>query len=326
MSDLDYFSLSRLLGGTMQPITKPVFGPFGLLPIAVETAKGRLRPNTAKPRFTLPQEKLIARSFEQSRDGAPPDALLWDMELRNRFLETCQKNGLDFPSAGIVRRLLAIRKNPQKYARLGIFIKPTLRTESYPSLLVEYAPVIEFSLVRLRYRHGASIDEILIDPALGQEFEAAALAVMPNLTSQSMRQAALTLRKTRFLRKSSRAELKKLKLRRLEPAWTPFQALASLDLTAVPSTPGIIEIREPERELYISRNANVQGVLKLLAKKDAVSIMANPFWMPNLEIIQARFLPEPRLDVADLDRWELKLLSERSPIFNWPLTKPKRAA
>jgi hypothetical protein len=326
MSDLDYYSLGRLLDATIQPISPPVFGSFGVLPLVAETAKSRLGHGTPKSRFTVQQERTLARSFERSRDGLPPDALLWNTQMRDTFVKTCKKNGLDFPPPDLVRRLLSIRKNPKRYSDLGIVLARTTKREEHTGLLTVYAPAIEFALVRLRYLHGCSIDEILIDWNLGNEFEKTVNSVVPNLSSQSMRQAALTLRKTRFLAKSRRTAFKKMDLQRLKKAWSDFSCLDSINLCAIPAVPGIVEIREPQRELYISRNENLQAVMQLLSEKQAVSIMANEFWQPSPRNIQARYLPEAAIKSADLERWELKLLSEENPIFNWPIAKPKRAA
>lgn len=326
MSDVDYYVLSRLLGAKMHPIKMPTFGPFGILQTMAEVAKVRYAPEKARPHFTVHEEKLVVRSFEKVRAGLPPDALLWNSTLVKRFLAACRKRGLDFAQADLVRRLLCIRKNPKKYAERGIILAPTTKKKHYPSILAAHAPVIEFSLVRLRYRHGSSIDEILIDPILGEEFETVVRDVLPTLPSSVIRKSALTLRKSRFLPKSRRQELRRLTVARLEPQWSSFQSLASMKLASVPSIPGIVEVRDARRDLYISRNENLQGVLRMLAERDALSIMGSPFWKPDLNEIEARFIPDSAMDTADLERWEWKLLCEQAPVFNWPITKPKRAA
>ena len=65
------------------------------------------------------------------------------------------------------RRLLNVRKNSPRYRKHGIEISPTTKKEIHPSIVPEYAHVIEFALVKLRYRYGSSIDDILMDESLG---------------------------------------------------------------------------------------------------------------------------------------------------------------
>jgi hypothetical protein len=325
MSDVDYFAMSRQFGGTMQPIKQPTFGPFGTLQTVVEVAKARFGEKAPRPRFTTRQDKLIARSFEKTRDGLPPDALLWDSNLLKRFVNACKDYDLSFSPPSLLRRLLCILKNPKKYSSLGIVLRPTTKKETYPSVLAEHAPVVEFSLVRLRYRYGASIDEILIDPVMGEEFEKMANEFLPGLSSIVLRQTALTLRKTRFLPKGRQRELTRLRASRLESQWSPFQSLAAVDISAIPKTPGIVEVREARRELYVSRNDDLHGVMRILAERQAISIMGSPFWHPNSNEIEARFIPETSTNPAMLEQWELKLLAEQKPIFNWPIKRAKAA-
>lgn len=326
MKDLDYYALSRFFGAKMVPIKSPVFGHFGLVEVAAEAAKVLHTPVKEKPHFTLQQERLIVQSFEKIRDGLPPEALLWDAAALARFVKTCQRAGLDFPQEELVRRLQAVRKNPTRYAKLGIRLKHTARREHFPTVLAAYAPVIEFSLVRLRYRYGCSIDEILIDSALGAQLEKTAQSCVPTLLPQQIRQAALTLRKKRFLPRHHRLSVRRLKIDRLEGIWSRMRSLDRLDLEAVPSCGGILEMRNGSKELFVSRNENLHDMVEILLGPEALSVLAGPFWFPNRSEIEARFIPTTTLAPATLERWELKLLTERKPVFNWPIGGTGRAA
>jgi len=220
---------------------------------------------------------------------------------------------------------LNIRKNAKKYASHGIVLKATTQRIHFDALS-ECTPAVEFSLVRLRYRHGVSIDEILIDPILGMEFERTTAEFLPNISSRVMRQAALAVRKTRALHQITLSDLTNLRANRLEPWWSQFQPIAFLNLTEIPKSAGLMEVRESSRELYISRNENLRGAVNVLFERHAISIMENPFWKPDLSKIEIRYISETSMGPTELKRWELKLLCEQSPVFNWPPKKPKRAA
>ncbi len=319
MEDLDYYALSRLFGAKMVPMKAPVFGHFGILEVTAEAAKVLHAPQKEKPRFTVSQEKLIVQTFEKIREGFPPEALQWNSEILRQFVKACRKAGLDFSQEDLVRRLQTIRKNPNKYARLGIKIKPATRKEHTEGVAV-FAPVIEFALVRLRYRYGISIDEILIDRGLGAELEKLVQACVPELSPQQIRLAALSLRKKRFLPKNRKQSVQRLRSDRLEQTWSPLRPLATLDLSSIPRCGGIVELRQGSRDLYVSRNDDLHGVLEFLHNSKPLSLMASPFWTPNLNEIETRFIPETTLDPAKLEKWELKLLTERKPNFNWPIS------
>jgi hypothetical protein len=321
MAELNQYALSRILGSTMKPIKAPTFGSFGVLEAIAETA--RVRYSAApKKKFTLSQERLIVKSFEAVREGRPPDALLWDSTLAATFHQECQRRGVDFRQEDVVRHLLCIRKNPRRFARHAIALAPTSHRDPIAGVMSEYAPAVEFALVRLRYLYGVSIDEVLIQRSLGQEFERAANMAAPQVSSAALRQTALALRKRRFIPHSSRAVLTRLDTGELHGKWTAFRPLASLDVSDVPETTGLIELREDKRDLYISRNDNLRGVLRFLAGSQPFTIMSSPFWQPDLSTIETRFIPDQRLRDQSVDPWELKLLATRRPVFNWPIGRP----
>jgi hypothetical protein len=318
MPDLNQYVLSRVLGSTMKPIKAPTFGSFGVLETIAEAGSVRYLATPSKKKFTLPQERLIAKSFEAVREGRPPDALLWDRALAAAFHQDCQRRGLDFSQEDLVRHLLCIRKNPRKFAQHGIVLAPTSQRDPIAGVMLEYVPAVEFALVRLRYLYGVSIDEILIQQSLGKEFERAAKAAAPHVSSTALRQTALALRKRRFIPQSSRAALARMDVGDLHGKWTAFRPLTALDPSDVPEATGLIELREASRDLYISRNDNLRRVLAFLTGSHPFQIMTTSFWQPDLSTIEARFIPDQRLRDA-VDPWELKLLAMRRPVFNWPI-------
>lgn len=94
---------------------------------------------------------------------------------------------MDAPGSYFMRRLINTRKNSPRYRAHGIEIRPATKKELHPSIVPDYAHVIEFALVKLRYRYGSSIDDILMDCLLGQKFEDLAHRIAPALTSQDLR-------------------------------------------------------------------------------------------------------------------------------------------
>src|SRR5204863_5258736 len=124
------------------------------------------RDSTEPVAFSYEEDALIVKAFEDVRKGAPTDELLWEKDLAEAFVHRCHELGLDASAAHLVRRLINVRKSAPRYKKHGIKILPTIKRETHPSIVPKHAHVIEFALVKLRYRYGVSIDDILMDPFL----------------------------------------------------------------------------------------------------------------------------------------------------------------
>ena len=185
MEDLNHYEISRILGSKVKAIGGSRFGGFGLIRTTAEALKAKEHSQQARTDhkdITLEDERLIVQAFEEIRDGAAPDRILWNKDLALKFEQRCRELGMRFSPTLLKKRLLNIRKNSPRYAERGIVISPTTKREPQKSVVWRYAHAIEFALVRLRYRYGASIDDILLDDELGDKFEEQALAMAPSLS------------------------------------------------------------------------------------------------------------------------------------------------
>src|SRR2546428_5833983 len=183
MADLNQYAISKALGSRMKAVKRARFGGFGLLETAAEGLRAREATTGANlasgetTKFSYREDALVVRAFEDVRQGAATDALLWNRELAQAFYQRCKELGLQAPDALLGRRLLTVRKNIRRYEEHGISISPATNIEPHPSIVPQYAHVIEFVLVKLRYRYGASIDDILLDRRLGEIFESQAASL-----------------------------------------------------------------------------------------------------------------------------------------------------
>jgi hypothetical protein len=323
MPKLNQYAISKILGSTMMPLKGPRFGHFGVLKTTAEVLKARNQAEREQTpaRFTLADDRRVVKAFEDVRDGASTDALLWDTKLAGRFVERCSALGLAASPALLVRRLIHIRKNPAKYGQHRIRLSKTTHRESHESIVPQYAHVIEFALVRLRYRYGAAIDTVLADPELGREFEDLAHQVAPELTSEQIRLGALYIRKTRHFDKRTLGRAKDLDLTLVENAMTPPVSLARVSLNRVPAAPGLLELKEEERYLYVARQENLRPAVEQLRTGGGFSILANGLWQPKLEKISFRFVQGREVAGVPTSLWELRLIHDQEPVFNWPMPK-----
>ena len=323
---LNQLAISKILGSTIKPMGSVGFGGFSLL-ATTEELQGALKGEEADnlvTEFGYAEDAKVVEAFESVREGAPTDELLWNSSLVKAFSAECKRRHLQAPQAYLIRRLINVRKNAPRYKEHGIEISPTTKKEVHPSIVTRYAHVIEFALVKLRFRYGASIDDILMDPHLGNRFEATAKQIVPSISSADLRLGALYIRKNRGTKKKDFDEIRNLDVNEIESAWKGNQNLADVNLASVPASPGLIELKENSRYLYISHNEDIHAALSQLHTGDAFRLVANNFWEPKLDAITVLFAPGKKIANASIEKWERKLIYERDPVLNWPI--PKKAA
>ena len=324
MDKLNQYAIGKILGSKMTPVKQVRFGNFGLLETTTETLRARQasNPSSATTRFSYNEDRLVVQAFEDVRQGAATDAILWNRSLARAFAERCRQLGLEATDAFLNRRLINIRKNIRRYEQHGITIAPATKSEAHPSIVPQYAHVIEFALVRLRYRYGASIDDILLDPDLGDKFEYLASELAAGLREVDLRLGALYIRKTRHFEKKDLARIEGLDVQSVEKAWSKPVSLAVMNPANVPSSSGLIELKEGGRYLYISRTEDIRPAAEQLRTGKAFDLVANGFWTPRLDEITFQFATGAKIGGVGVGVWERRLIRDREPIFNWPIQQP----
>jgi hypothetical protein len=322
-SDINYYAISKTLRGKIKKVKQARFGNFPLLETTGEVLRSQSSFGRAvdAPDFSYDQDKVVVRAFEDVRQGAAPDAILWDKGLAQAFFHRCRGLGLVAPDAYLGRRLINVRKNSPRYKKHGIEIASTTKSEPHPSIVPQYAHVIEFALVRLRYRYGASIDDILLDPELGGRFEELTSQIVSEIGSQELRLGALYIRKTRYLQKSAIEAIKGLNTHVVEEALGAPVALAHVRPEVIPPSPGLIEIKEPGRYLYISRNGDLRSAVSQIRTGRGFEIVSNGFWKPDPEVITLQVATGERIGGVGIGVWERRLIHDYEPVFNWPMQK-----
>src|SRR5712692_6157548 len=153
MAELNQYSISKALGSTMKPVKRGRFGGFGLLETVAEALRAREATTEASAasgqttKLTYAEDAVVVRAFEDVRQGAATDALLWDRKLAEAFYRRCKELGLNAPDGLLGRRLITVRKNIRRYEKHGISISPATKNEPHVSIVSRYAHVIEFVLV-----------------------------------------------------------------------------------------------------------------------------------------------------------------------------------
>lgn len=315
---LNHYAINQIVGGKMVAGVRTRFGQFGLPSIVNSVLKNRPRPR-AHVAIDLGSDRIVEKAFRATFDGHSAESLLLDKSLSSKFHAEARRLGFHASTADLNRRLINIRKNPARYSKQGIELPKSTKVTPHPSIVPQYAHVVEFALSRLRYRYGVSIDDILIDPDLTDEYEKMVAIAAPQLSSLDMRLAALYVRKTRHVAKSSEELFKSLNVERIDNAFADLGVLTQLDTTALKDEAGIIEILENGRYLYISRNDHLRSSVEQIASNSSLVFMANDFWQPNPAKLSIRLLAGERFLNTPVSQWQLKLISEHKPVFNYPV-------
>lgn len=319
--ELNYYAISKLLNAKMAAIPRVRFGHFSLLDTVGQSIRARLA-STDNETGDIGYEvdRVIVQAFENMRVGQPTDRLLWDKEFSRKFVEACRQAGLQHSEGLLKRRLVNVRKNPGRYRNRGIILSPTSEKDMNPSIVPKYAHVIEFALIKLKYLYGASIDDILMEPELGDEFESLCHDVAPEQTDEDLRRGALYIRKSRFVPKHAKEEFEHMAVADIDNVLSrPVNVKQLAQGIAVPSEPGLIEVFEPRRFLYISRNENLVEAIQQFSSGEAFHIVENNFWHPDPNNINIRYAVGSRFNGVAASMWERRLIHLHRPVFNWPV-------
>jgi predicted GIY-YIG superfamily endonuclease len=247
----------------------------------------------------------IRHAFLAVRDQYPPDRVVADPELNRAFIAECRRRGLDEPFKKLNQLLLNLRKGGNLK---GL---PRSRRTSFKNE-EEYRFASEIAARYLERRKDVTVDEIICDPEVAQEFDAMAAALAPGFAPLQYRWAALNLRKARRLK----PEL----LSRIAPAEkVSLGRVTDLDPLSISSKRGLYVLYDPQSKqtLYVGEASNLRKRLdKHLDHSDNKSL-ARWLWDHGYEelYLELHLLPE-KTTKRVRRALEAELIGSRRPLFN----------
>lgn len=317
MSDLNQFVVSRVLGSTMKHTERPAFGPLGALH-AQNQVLAQFPKRGEQITFLPPVEKAIIRAFEETRQGFPVDRVLADPVLAEKFFKRCQRLGVEAPRYKIALRLLAFRKSPRANLRIS------RKTANEPRRdFSTYAFAAEMAITQMKYRYGASVDDILAYPEIGKEFDALAGKIYPGLAPLDYRLAALYVRKRSHCKPIERPLFESITIHRAETTLQRHGSLDNIDLDqfqGLNAIVGLVEEARIRRFLYITRAKDASETLRPFTKQETFAAIGNSFWTPSLSLIHVYVYDiHGKFKNVPQSVWAKKLIHEKEPIFNMPI-------
>ncbi len=159
-------------------------------------------------------------------------------------------------------------------------------------------------------RDGVSLDAVISDPALAEEFDQLAARISPGFTPVEYRWAALSLRKTKRLAPELLARVVRAEdVRVLD--------ISSVDLTRVPSHQGLYLFFTSDRPLYAGEAENLNNRLRKHLDHSDNKGLARWLWEQGTESLHVEIQLLPTDTSTRVRRaLESELIRSREPLFN----------
>jgi site-specific DNA-methyltransferase (adenine-specific) len=233
-------------------------------------------------------------------DRGSPDLYVADPDRNVIFLAKCREIGIRASDYTINKMLFYARKN--NYL-------PGLKSVKTSIDYEEFAFASEFAATELKYKTGATIDDILCDPGLASQFDSIARRLAPGFMPFEYRWAILSIRK------AGRHE--KLPASFQMPEFKGRFRLVIDPLEKVPDASGVYLLHEKQKLLYARSTEHLRHGVELHRNPKVLRAITEKLWKPNPEdfvVSYAVLLQKKTL----LQALEKKIVEERKPIFNVP--------
>jgi len=308
MSDINHFAISTILNSEIVGRTKFSHGQIasqGDVQKSFDLLDVGLPPAVAHASEKVDVHRVV-EAFHATRndrkDLGSPDLYVADPDRNLQFLARCREFKIQGSAYTINKTLLYARKN--NYLRGLKSVKTSFDYE-------DYAFASEFAATELKYRRGASIDDLLCDPGLAAEFDSIAKKLAPGFTSLEYRWAILSIRKA--------GRHNKLKPDFHMPKFSGRFQLVKDAIERLPLLNGVYILYEREKPLYARSTTSLRQGVEQHRKPQLLAAIVDKLWQPNPDNLLVCFaaLPEdsPKSLLLPIER---KIVEEKRPIFNVP--------
>jgi len=253
------------------------------------------------------KSEKILQAFLEVRDAYSADKVVADPELDRKFLRRCRELGLAGTDFELNWKLLSERKGSNMSGLSGI-----IKTKHYSlgKVIDEFEYASELAVRYMQQSKNVSLDRIICDPEMAEEFDNYAGRISPGFSPLEYRWAALGLRKAgRLGKKVSEIE----KMSELEH----FGKVASLKLAQVPDVSGLYLFSSGEKPVFASHTDNLRHRLE---RHIQVSSAGLPGWLwdTRKEPLEIGVTPLPGVSRSLRQAMELLLVREQKPVLNFP--------
>ena len=244
----------------------------------------------------------ILQAFLEVRDGYSADRVIADPEMDRRFLQRCRELGAAGTDFQLNWKLFNARKD-KHLSNLPKTKKYTVSSERRDEF--EYASEIAARFVQ--QRHGMiSLDRLICDPDLAQEFDDAASRLAPGFTSLEYRWVALALRKAHRLTPETQNAT--------YPEFALLGSTRSVDLSKVPTDGGIYLFQSERECVFVGETKNLRH--RIEKHFQASGSHGLPDWLYGEHDMQLGIHSLPGVSHSARKAMELKAIQTLRPLFN----------
>jgi site-specific DNA-methyltransferase (adenine-specific) len=245
----------------------------------------------------------IIRAFGEVREGYSVDRVIADPQLNRRFLKRCREFGLSGTDFEINWELM----NERKKSNLS-YLPKTKRFTIREIDEFEYASELVVKFLQLE--KNVSLDHVICDPDLAEEFDKYAQKLSPGYSSLQYRWAALGLRKAGRLG-SMQQEID------VHPDWKKIGYVNSLHLKTIPQNSGLYLFSSEAQRIFIGQTDNLRH--RIEKHMDVSSSRGLPDWLWDTKKypLKIELASLPDINRSTRQEIELSLVKEWNPLLNY---------
>ncbi len=279
--------------------------------IALNTAHLHAQSSADTERSREEQQKInqiVIEAFEQTHEGWSSDEVTLQDDLHEAFVSHCRNHATNIAKPVQWNWTLM---NLRKAGKLKV--KTTKRKRTDLSGVRHIAEIVTRSMTD---KHQCSIDRLICDSELRNEFDAMARSFEEKIDTYSVRKAAFQLRKTRKLRPELIGRIADWG-RKIE-SFDPTEILK--DPTVLSERPGIYIFRDSTGYLYIGQTENLRERLVKHLDDSHNASLSNYLKSESgnsISIEVHTFDPKSNASKTRYRRaYESELIASRKPRFN----------
>jgi hypothetical protein len=244
----------------------------------------------------------IVEAFHHARQGYSPDRVVADPDLNRDFLDECKRRGLGSDASKLNQSLLNLRKGG---ALRGLRSRRTVLKEQS-----DYRFAAEMAARFLERKNEISLDQIICDPLLAEQFDEIAKTIVSGGKPLEYRWAALNLRKQKRLTPEILARVAR-------PVRVLRVKVNGLSLHSVPTSPGLYIFYSNQEVLYVGECDNLQNRIRKHLDHSDNRDLARWLWQYSDASLHLELqVLEGSIPLRMRRALELELIRSRSPVFN----------
>lgn len=250
-------------------------------------------------------DRGIVESFMAVRNDFPVDRVIADPELNGRFIQRCTKLGLPGKAFDWNHRLMNLRK-------MGRFkgLPKSSRT-SFPMEQKEfdrYKFACEIAIQHFVHEGKLTLDHVLCDPALAEQFDRYVLAMIPDKPdSLLIRWFAFSIRKGANKRSKASAKLSNT-IEMSKNFRNPSELVGN---GRVPAEPGIYWLTGNRKRLYVGETENLRERFEVQFGHNGFD-----FWETPHDSLRLSFRPA-KDQAKELPNHQSRWIADWEPIGNY---------